>query len=152
MTEEIYAMPSFPMLIVGDLAASTRFYQDALQFIHIFTMPGPDGQPALVHLRWVKYADLLLTRSRDGRPVPEPRGAGVSLNFNLFDRFECNIDALADSARQYGADVTGPVARPWNVREVTVLDPDGYRLIFSVPINVGLGFDQVNERARGRMV
>ncbi len=31
------------------------------------------------------------------------------------------------------------------VREVTVIDPDGYRLVFSVPIDIGLGFDQVIE-------
>ncbi len=40
MTEEIYPMPSFPVLIVSDLEASSKFYQEALGFKHIFTMPG----------------------------------------------------------------------------------------------------------------
>ena len=149
MTEDIYPMPMFPMLTVTDLAASARFYQGALSFKLIFTMPGPGGQPALAHLRWVKYADLLLARPRDGRPVPAPRGAGVALSFNLFDRFGGDIAALADHARQHGAHVAGPVTQPWNAREVTVLDPDGYRLIFTAPIDTGLAFDQVNQRARG---
>lgn len=149
MTEDIYPMPSFPLLIVSDLEASARFYQDALQFKHIFTMPGPGGKASLVHLRWVKYADLLLARPRDGQPVPEPRGAGVSLNFNLFDQFGRDIGAFAEQARQHRANVAGPVDQPWNVREVTVLDPDGYRLVFTVPINIGLGFDKVIERAKG---
>src|ERR1700687_2707380 len=109
MTEDIYPMPLFPVLIVSDLSASARFYQEALGFTHIFTMPGPGGQPALVHLRWVRYADLLIARPRDGQPVPEPRGAGGSLNFTLFDRFGGSMDALAEHARQAGANVTGPV-------------------------------------------
>lgn len=146
MTEEIYPMPSFPALVVRDLEASSKFYQEALGFKHIFTMPGPGGTPALVHLRWVKYADLLIALPRDGKELPEPKGVGVSLNFNLLDRFEGNIDAFAEHAREKGANVTGPIDQPWNVREVTILDPDGYRLVFTVPINIGLSFDKMLEK------
>jgi hypothetical protein len=32
------------------------------------------------------------------------------------------------------------------VRELTILDPDGYRLVFTAPINMGLGFDKMLER------
>ncbi len=147
MTEDIYPMPSFPMLVVSDLGASSAFYQNTLGFTHIFTMPGPGGGPALVHLRWLKYADLLIAKPRDGKELAGPKGVGISLNFNLLDRFEGDIDAFAEHARENGADVIGPVTQPWNVREVTVLDPDGYRLVFTVPINIGLGFDKVIERA-----
>ena len=52
MTEEIYPMPSFAMLMVNDLDSSAKFYQDVLGFKHIFTMPGPGGKPGLVHLHW----------------------------------------------------------------------------------------------------
>jgi len=147
MTEEIYPMPSFPSLIVRDLEASSKWYQDVLGFKHIYSMPGPDGQLALVHLRWVKYADLLITKARDGKDLPEQRGAGISLNFSMFDRFESDIDALAKKAREAGANVSGPIDQPWNVREVTVLDPEGYKLVFTVPLNINLGFDKVIERA-----
>jgi uncharacterized glyoxalase superfamily protein PhnB len=147
MTEDIYPMPSFPMLVVSDLGASADFYQDGLGFKHIFTMPGPGGQPALVHLRWVKYADLLIAKPRDGKELAGPKGVGISLNFNLLDRFVGDIETFAEQARKKGADVTGPVTQPWNVREVTVIDPDGYRLVFTVPVNIGLGFDKVIERA-----
>ena len=143
MNEEIYPMPSFPTLIASDVDASSRFYQNVLGFKHIFTMPGPDGQPSLIHLRWTKYADLLITRSRHGKELPEPRGVGISLNFNMFEHFNGDMDAFAKHARENGANVTGPVDQPWNVREVTIVDPDGYRLIFMVPINVNLSFDEV---------
>lgn len=147
MSEEIYPMPSFATLTVKDLEASSNFYQNALGFKHIFTMPGPGGQPTLVHLRWVKYADLLIAKSRDGKELSEPKGVGISLNFNLFDRFDGDIDAFAKHAREGGANVMGPIDQPWNVREVTVVDPDGYRLVFTVPLNINLGFDKVIERA-----
>ena len=44
--------------------------------------------------------------------------------------------------------MTGPIDQPWNVREVTVLDPDGYTLIFAMPINLNLAFDEVIERVK----
>ena len=148
MTEEIYPMPMFATLIVDDVEASSQFYQNALDFKHIFTMPGPDGKPSLVHLRWVKYADLLITRPRDGKKLTEPKGVGVSLNFNIPEHFDGDMDAFAKHAREHGANVIGPVDQPWNVREVTVLDLDGYKLIFSMPINVNLSFDEVIERVK----
>ena len=149
MTEEIYPMPSFPTLIVRDLETSSTFYQTALGFKHIFTMPGPGGPPALVHLRWVKYADLLLTKSRDGHELAEPKGVGISLNFGLFDRFDGDIDTFAKHARENGATVTGPINQPWNVREVSVIDTDGYKLVFTVPLNTNLDFNQLLEQTSG---
>jgi uncharacterized glyoxalase superfamily protein PhnB len=146
MSEEIYSMPLFPTLIVEDVEASSNFYQVALGFKHIFTMPGSDGKPSLVHLRWMKYADLLIARPRGGREVTGPRGIGISLNFNLFERFNGDMNAFAKHARENGANVTGPVDQPWNVREVTIIDPDGYQLVFSMPINLNLSFDEVIER------
>jgi len=148
MTEEIYPMPIFPTLIVKDVEASSTFYQNVLGFKNIFTMPGPDGKASLVHLRWVKYADVLLTRSRDGTELTEPKGVGVSLNFNMMEHFDGNVDIFATHARDHGANVIGPVDQPWNVREVTVIDPDGYKLIFAMPINLNLSFDEVIDRVK----
>src|SRR5437867_2283049 len=105
MTEEIYPMPSFPVLIVQDLEASSKWYQDVLGFKHIFTMPGPSGQPALVHLRWMKYADLLIAKPRDGKELSEPKGVGVSLNFNMFGHLDSDIETFAKQAREKGANV-----------------------------------------------
>jgi uncharacterized glyoxalase superfamily protein PhnB len=150
MTEDIYPMPSFPMLIVHNLEVSSKWYQDVLGFKHIFTMPGPDGQPALVHLRWMKYADLLISKSRDGKALAEPKGAGASLNFSMFERFDGSVDALAEQAKKLGANISsGPLNQPWNVRELSILDPDGYQLVFTAPLNTNLEFDEVVKRAAG---
>ena len=102
MTEDIYPMPSFPTLIVRDLEASSKWYQDVLGFKHIFTMPGPGGQPALVHLRWVKYADLLIAKPGDGKDLTEPKGVGISLNFSMFDRFEGRCGCFRRTGQEDG--------------------------------------------------
>lgn len=150
MTEEIYPMPFFVNLIVSDLEASSKFYQETLGFKHIFTMPGPGGKPMLVHLRWTKYADLLLSSPRDGKPVPEPKGAGVALSFQMLERFDGSVDVLAEQANARGANlISGPLDQPWNVRELTILDPDGYKLVFTAPLNTKLEFDEVVRRAAG---
>lgn len=144
MTEEIYPMPFFPRLIVRDLSVSSKWYQDVLGCKHIFMMPG------LVHLRWIKYADLLLSQTGEGKQLPDPKGVGISLNFSMFDRFEGSVDALAEHAKKRGANiVSGPVDQPWNVRELAILDPDGYQLVFSAPLNTNLHFDEVVKRASG---
>jgi uncharacterized glyoxalase superfamily protein PhnB len=148
MTEEIYPMPLFPTLIVDDVEVSSGFYQNVLGFKHIFSMPGPDGKRSLVHLRWVKYADLLITRSRDGKELAGPKGVGISLNFNLLEHFNGDRDAFANHVREKCVHIKGPVDQPWNVREVTVWDPDGYQLIFTMPINLNLSFDEVIDRVQ----
>src|SRR5215212_4872266 len=148
MTEEIYPMPIFPTLIAKDVEVSSNFYQKVLGFKNIFTMPGPDGKPSLAHLRWVKYADVLITKPRDGKELIEPKGVGVSLNFNMLEHFDGDMDAFAKHVRENDSNVTGPIDQPWNVREVTVMDPDGYKLIFAMPINRNLSFDEVIDRVK----
>lgn len=148
MNPEIYPMPFFANLLVSDLERSASFYEDTLGFAHIFTMPGPGGNSALVHLRWMKYADLLITKSDEGKNLPAGRGSGVTLNFQLFDRYGGNVEAFARAVEAKGASVSGPVNRPWNVREVTIIDPDGYRLLFTSPIDMTLSLNEVVDKSR----
>ena len=65
---EIYPMPMFPTLAVRDVGASVGWYAEQVGFGTVFVMPGADGEPALGHLRWRKYADVLL--------VPDAAGVG----------------------------------------------------------------------------
>lgn len=142
---EIYPMPAFPQLEAGDLETSRRWYE-ALGFQHIFTMPGPDGAPVMVHLRWRKYADLMLV---PGTSSGEQRGAGVTLYFNLEDG---TIDELHQRALDAGAIVIQePIDQPWNVRELMLADPDGYRIKFGAPVNVNLSWDELGKQVQGRM-
>ena len=146
---DIYPMPSFPMLTVVDLDRSSRWYQDTLGFADVFTMRAQNGAPLLVHLRWCKFADVLMTASRAPQENPKPpRGVGITLNFAAFE-----VDQMAERVRAAGARILeGPVDRPWNARDLTVLDPDGYRLNFTAPLRperVGVPtFDDVIAKVR----
>ncbi len=144
---EYYPMPAFPTLVVRDPEASSRWYQEALGFTHIFTIPGPGGGPLLVHLRWARYADLLLRKAMDP-PDERPQGLGVSLSFAVF---EGRLDDVAERALRHGAKLeTEPRNQPWNARDFSIRDPDGYLLTFTQgPVEPGLGMDVVVRRAMG---
>jgi uncharacterized glyoxalase superfamily protein PhnB len=145
---ETYPMPSFPMLSVSDVARSSRWYQETLGFADVFTMRGRDGTALLAHLRWCTFADLLLAPSRT--PIDGARGLGITLHFAA-----TSADDVAERARAAGATIVeGPVDRPWNARDVTITDPDGYRLTFTAPQAKVLegkapSFDEVIAKARG---
>jgi uncharacterized glyoxalase superfamily protein PhnB len=143
---EYYPMPSFPMLMVADLAASSRWYQEALGFADVFTMRSPDGAPVLVHLRWRKYADLLL---RASQPTSEKKGVGLTLNFAANESLAA-LNTLAERARAAGARfIQEPGDRPWNVRDFTVADPDGFALTFSFgPLKQNVSMDELSKSIR----
>lgn len=142
---EVYPMPSFPILIVEDIEASATWYQTVLGFQHIFTIPGLGG-PMVVHLRWTKYADLLLRRQQT--PIEQAKGIGISLSFAVFDG---RVDDIADRARAAGAQLESePRNQPWNARDFSLRDPDGFLLTFTKgPVEPDLGMDQIVRRSTG---
>jgi len=131
--EDFYPMPMFVNLEVSNLDLSAEWYQQALGFRVVYRLPG------LVHLRRDRYQDLLLFPSESGGMDSPGKGVVIQLQAG-----EVSVDEIADKTRQVGStDVIGPLERPWNVREVTVRDPDGYRLRFSEPIDTNLSFNEV---------
>jgi catechol 2,3-dioxygenase-like lactoylglutathione lyase family enzyme len=141
MMEDFYPMPMFINLEVADLPASVDWYQRALGFRVV--SEGPPGGPPMAHLRRDRYQDLLLFPApREGLRQP---GQGVTIQFQAG---AAAVEEIARQARAAGTErVEGPVTRPWNVRDVTVYDLDGYRLRFSEPIDMGKGFDEVMAEA-----
>ena len=142
---EIYPMPSFVHLDVTDIGASMAFYE-ALGFAQVFSLPGPAGAPMMVHLRWAKYADLLLRPAM--APREAPAGLGIDLTYTVIDG---TVDDVADRARGAKATLASePGNRPWNARDFSVLDPDGFRLTFTKgPVNADLSFEEVIGAAGG---
>jgi catechol 2,3-dioxygenase-like lactoylglutathione lyase family enzyme len=124
--------PSFPTFAVTDLGASTTWYREALGFELVGQIPGTEGRQVASHLRWTRGAELFLLADDPESPAALPderRGLGVTLTFAVVDG---GVDELAARARAYGAEVLlPPTDRPWNVREVLILDPDRYRLLFT---------------------
>ena len=129
MNDDAYVMPSFPVLAVEDLDGCIEWYQKVLGFRRVFTYRSADGNPEMVHLRWCRYADVLLVRGHTRQGVP--RGVGVTLYFNV-DMERSGIDEFARRVATADRDVCicGPDETPWNSREVTIRDPNGYVLKF----------------------
>lgn len=138
---EIYPIPMFPALSVNDMATSVDWYVYILGFVSVFNLPAPDGGFAMAHLRWRKYADLLLVPDTDHTQPTHPKGVGISLSFLV----DCTtVDEMAADLIDKGVALAeGPVTRPWNTRDIVVTDPDGYRLIFFEPVDISRTFDDV---------
>ncbi len=143
--DEYYPMPSFATLAVRDVAASQRWYQEALGFQCVFVMPGPGGAPALAHMRWARYADLLLLAERE--PVTCPKGAGISLSYQVTSG---TVDDIAARARQHGAKIVRePGDRTWNARDFTVSDPDGFTITLTMgPVKKDLSMEEIVANAQ----
>ena len=138
---EIYPMPMFPTLSVTDVAASLEWYTNKVGFVSVFNLPMPGGGLAMAHLRWRKYADLLLIPDPGPSDASHPKGVGVSFSL-LVDT--TSVDELAANLADQGVEVAeGPVDRPWNTRDTVVHDPDGYRLVFFEPVDITRSFDDV---------
>ena len=124
ITRDIYPMPAFVTLEVSDVHRTVAWYE-ALGFISLFTLPGPDGDPMLVHLRRWRYQDVLV---RPGTPAP---AGGQSLSIaGVADE----LDAMAERVREHShrtgtGSVEGPADTPWNTRDLRLTDPDGYSLV-----------------------
>ena len=72
---EIYPMAMFPTLSVADIDVSVAWYTEKVGFGTVFSLPGPNGGTVMAHLRWRKYADLLLVPEAGptkGRPARAP--------------------------------------------------------------------------------
>lgn len=129
ITRDIYAMPAFVTLPVAELDRTVDWYVNGLDFIALFTMPGPGGAPALVHLRRWRYQDILV-RPGDS-PADGRAAAGGGWSFSVMAVAE-QLDGLAERARAHGGGtVEGPYDTPWNTRDLRVTDPDGYTVVYT---------------------
>ena len=60
-----------------------------------------------------------------------------------------SVDNFAAKIRSKGASIiSGPADQPWNAREVTLLDQDGYRLTFTQPIDKQMSMEEVVENVK----
>ena len=121
-------LPSFTKLLVRDQRRAAAFYT-ALGFETLFR------DAVFLHLRFGPRAELYLVTAPPGAPLPEPRGAGVLVCFAVDPTR--SLEALAEQAREAGAQVQGPDEQLWNTRELIVSDPEGYRINFVQPLGAG---------------
>jgi predicted lactoylglutathione lyase len=135
--EDFYPMPMFINLEVADLSSSAEWYRQALGFRIVYS--GPPGAPALIHLRRDRYQDILLVTSQEASPFQPGKGIIIQIQAG-----SVGVEEIARQAKLAGTVlVEGPVERPWNVRDVTIQDLDGYRLRFSEPVDTTKSFKDV---------
>lgn len=138
--ESFYQMPAFVTLSVRNLAASTEWYQKVFGFKLVFQMPNHEGIPIFSHLRFSKYADVMLAQESTAINPDVKKGVGASFAFSVFAG---TVDEIAEAAKANGADILPVTIKPWNAREFTVTDPDGYKITFTQPIANELTIDDV---------
>jgi uncharacterized glyoxalase superfamily protein PhnB len=125
ISREIYGMPAFVTLTATDIDATVSWYTEALGFVVLFAIPGPEGSPVLVHLRRWQFQDVLV------RPATGPVTAGTGAVFSIA-AVDGELDELAARAREHGGgEVEGPEETPWNTRDLRTTDPDGTVVVFT---------------------
>lgn len=122
-----------PLLEVFDMATSVHFYRDVLGFeVASTSAAGENFGWALLRLKGI---ELMLNTAYEGRqrpPSPDlPRVAAHS-DTTLF--FGCaDLDGAYTLLRDNGLDVQEPTVAPYGMKQLSVTDPDGYRLCFQWP-------------------
>lgn len=125
ISRDIYGMPAFVTILASDVEATVSWYTDGLGFVVLFTIPGPNGVPSVVHLRRWQFQDILV----------RPTSGEASSSSNAFYSFAAvydEIDGIAERAHSHGGGrVDEPVDTMWNTRDVRTVDPDGNVVVFT---------------------
>jgi glyoxylase I family protein len=135
----ISALGLVPLLQVFDMPRSVAFYCGALGFSAVDASPevdAPEGR--FSHWMWLRLggADLMLNTAHDEGERPARPEAGRSTwhgDTTLFIGCK-NVDAAYETLRAHLPDLGPPVTAPYGMRQLTLEDPDGYRLCFQTPV------------------
>jgi predicted enzyme related to lactoylglutathione lyase len=110
-----------PLLKVGDLQRSLRFYRDVLGFRE----PETYGDPPCFAMMNRNGLDLMLSVAQAPEHV-HPNGAHGDWDFYLRVK---DIDAEIDAIRAAGGQIAdGPRTTFYEMKEIDILDPDGHRI------------------------
>lgn len=119
-----------PSFVVADLARSVEFYVAKLGYRDASTW----GEPPCFAMMHRDGFDLMLTAAKSPADV-HPNGPA-----DVWDLYVKVLDLKAEEAalRANGvAIVAGPRTTFYNMSELEVLDPDGYRICFGQDLDCG---------------
>ena len=120
-----------PLLQVFDMPASIKFYCNVLGFEVVSTdgKQAPDFDWVLLRLRGV---ELMLNTAYEAanRPsAPDPGCTAAYRDVGLF--FGCpDVEEAYMQMRAMGVRVERPTVAPYGMKQLYVIDPDGYVLCF----------------------
>ena len=141
------------LLTVRDMPASVRFYRDRLGFEMGASFPNEreamwcrmvlDEQPVMLctavteddegeSCEHASTADRARFEQRAEDLQRHKRGVGVAIYLRV-----ANVDEFHDELRERGVEIaSGPTNQVYEIREMTVDDPDGYELVFFTPVSL----------------
>ena len=114
-----------PNLMVHEISASLRFYEQGLGLKRRLTVP--EQEPFVFVSLVAGDVEIFLNQDQsDARP----KAGGMSLYVDLQ-----GLDQLLTRVQQHGIKIEIPLNETfYGMREFAVLDPDGYMIIFAEPL------------------
>ena len=126
-----------PLLSVFDMPVSLCFYRDVLGF-EVAQDSGQGENSGWVMLQ-KNDATLMLNTSYDDDERPDaPDRAHIVIHHDTCLYFGCpDVDAAYNYLRENGIEANKPEIAPYGMKQVYLLDPDGYKLCFQWPVEKG---------------
>jgi lactoylglutathione lyase len=113
-------------LTVKDLEKSLAWYRDVVGF-SVDQKHERAGKLMAVSLK-AGDVRILINQDDGAKGFDRVKGGGFSLQFTT----DQNIDEIAKRIKSHGGKLeTEPADMPWGPRVFRVLDPDGFKLVFS---------------------
>ncbi|QIH77105.1 VOC family protein [Macrococcoides canis] len=133
---EFYQMPLFIKILVEGIEKAEKWYRHNLGFQSVFKFRNEENEVIMNHLRLRKYQDIMLIQSDDFSS-----GNGFFINILVDD-----IETIAKSiSEKY---VLQPLEQmPWNAKEMTIIDPDGYQITLTESNISDEGFEKLMNSA-----
>lgn len=114
-----------PNLMVHEISASLRFYEQVLGLKRRVTVP--EQEPFVFVSLVAGDVEIFLNQDQSGAG---PKAGGMSLYLELQ-----GLDQLLTRVQQHGIKIEIPLNETfYGMREFAVLDPDGYMIIFAEPL------------------
>lgn len=123
-----------PCLMTKDPEALAKFYKEKLGFSH-YELYGTPGA-AFFAIATRDTFQIMFRYVRDGRPRRPWIPAADEAPFDVYIGVD-NVDALYEDYLESGALPSKPEDRPYGMREIRVVDPEGYILVFGADIGPG---------------
>ena len=127
-----------PLIQVFDMPTSIRFYRDLLGFELAHTSPqlstnADDVNWAMLRLKNGETLMLNTAYEPESRPArPDPTRIAAHSDSCFY--FGCpDVDAAYRELRVLGLDVKEPKVAPYGMKQLYLVDPDGYYLCFRCP-------------------
>jgi len=113
-----------------DLEALLAFYRDALGLPVLGGFRDHEGYDGAILGMPGREFQLEFTRHRDGSPCPAPTRDNLLV---LYFQDRAELDRVAARLHAAGYPEVEPENPYWRGRAVTVEDPDGWRVVLSLP-------------------